>query len=165
VNLVLIGHHHVDMTWREGAVPSLWLMTRNAPLGYRLIRVKDSTIASWGYAKSSPGFRKKGEPLKMSYTSGMKKAKNPYALDLYKLNVVFDGPNDGSRDRIMARITNENDEQFENAQIKLVLKKGKYSVTGSIVSQEVDMGDCVIIYATISIPARKSIEIKAEKSN
>jgi hypothetical protein len=65
----------------------------------------------------------------------------------------------------VARIKNDNDEQFGNAQLKLVLKKGKYSVNGGIVSQEVNMGDSAIIYVTISIPARKNIEIKAEKSN
>lgn len=165
VSLVLIGHHHTDMAWREGLVPTLWLMTRTAPLGYRLIRVNNGGLASWGYAKSSADFRKKSEPLKISYSGDMKKAENPYSLDLYKLKVEYDGPNDGTRDGITARITNENEESFENARLKFVLKKGKYSVTGGIVSQVVDMGNSVTIYVAATIPAHRNIDIKVEKSN
>lgn len=164
VNLALVGHHHADMAWREGDVPTLWLMTRTSPLGYRLIRVNNGAIASWGNAKISKDYKKKSDPLMAPYTSGMKKAESLYALDLYKLNVKYDGPNDGSGDGITARISNDLDEQFENAQLRFFMKKGDYTVSGGTLEQKIVSGESVIIYVTITIPAKQIVEVSVERT-
>jgi len=165
VNLVLIGHHHIDMAWWEGNTPSLWLMTRAARLGYRVIDVKDGKIERWGSAKSSSEYSKKSEPAKFAYSGGMKKAENTFALDPGGLTVKYDGANDGTRDGIVARIANGHDAVFENALLKLLLKRGDYRIAGGDVFQRIEIGGNVMLYVKVRIPAKGETEVKALRSD
>lgn len=163
IDLVLLGHHHVDMVWRQGGGEALWVKTRDARLGYRLIRVRDGGLAGWGSKKSSHWYRKKADPLTM-LPPGARKEPAAYALDIGKLRVVYDGPNDGTRETLSARITNDLGENFENAMLKIPMKKGAYEVSGGTLVQSVAAGDMTIVYVSVSIPAGGESEVAVKKS-
>jgi hypothetical protein len=129
VEMALWGHIHYD----QGSIstPPYDLATNNTCDGeraYRLIRVADGYLFPSATISAGPA----GGNLRVQYTS----LKN------------------GSRSQVTAEITNDLDEQFEHAQLRLAMPKGgDYQVDGGTLVQVDSSGSEAICYVAVNIAA------------
>lgn len=80
------------------------------------------------------------------------------------LHATFDGPNDGSRSRLAARVSNGCGIPFDNGRLRFLLKKGAYRVRGGKLLQsfESDNGKVTVVDVEAAFPARKETTVKVE---
>ena len=138
VDLALCGHLHRDHTVSK--TKPIWIETKSSLDfgGYRLIRLKDDKIASYG------GYK------------GDRKA----SLWAYNLDLSYFPQNNGKFDQITAAITNKTEEYFENALLRFIMPRaGKYQVTGGNLSQEVICKDKKICYVEVNIPKEGTVKV------
>jgi hypothetical protein len=79
------------------------------------------------------------------------------------LRTEFEFAADGTADRQSVTVTNEYPIEFPHAAVRLVLRRGKYSVTGGAVSQQFDSDDgrFAVIDVVVRIPAKSAVPIRA----
>ena len=138
VDLALCGHLHRDHTVSK--TKPIWIETKSSLDfgGYRLIRLKDDKIASYG------GYK------------GDRKA----SLWAYNLDLSYFPQNNGKFDQITAAITNKTEEYFENALLRFIMPRaGEYQVTGGNLAQEVICKDKKICYVEVNIPKESTIKV------
>ena len=79
------------------------------------------------------------------------------------MRVCFDPANDGTHDRVTARIVNEFEESFENCRLKIVVPRGRYAVDrGRIESTfDSDNGRYTVITVRVDVGADTQVDLTA----
>jgi PKD repeat protein/predicted phosphodiesterase len=156
ISMVLTGHTHLDEVWDGngnkqtggtlGNPPSpLFVQTRAigkgsiGDVGYRLIRVNGSDLDSYTYDLDGNGFRDADK-----------------SIPSHSLDLSFSPSNDGSSRKVTATITNDLNEDFQNAFLEFVMPKPgadfETIIINGSVEQTIETPDSQIYYVRANLP-------------